>query len=89
MKYAIISDSKQDWDTGEFKSFAILEQGFTREQLLALKAAIPEFREQRKTKPSVSISLSIEGFPAPIGGDDFQEFIFGKIIPMWTLENFE
>jgi hypothetical protein len=89
MKYAIISDSKQDWDTGEWKDFTILIDGLTKEQILALKAAIPEYDEKRKTLHPLSISLSIEGFPLPIRGDDFQEFIFGKIIPMWTLENFE
>ena len=86
-KYAIISDSI--YKDGEWKNFYIIEENLTREQILALKNAIPTYTKELETKHPYNIELQVEGFENTIRGDYFEEYLFGKIIPMSTLENFE
>lgn len=86
-KYAIISDSF--YDDGRWKSFYVLIDNLTKEQVLGLKEAIPQYFLENKSKHPLNIKLKVKGFSYEISGDDFQEYLMGKIIPMWTLENFE
>jgi len=88
MKYAIISEG---WDrhSSRWKDFVILKERLTKENILALKNTIPLFLEECKTKHPSKISLKIEGFEYPISGDSFEEYLRGKIIPMWTLDTFD
>lgn len=85
--YAIISDSH--FVDGEWKTFHILNENLTREQILALKKSIIEFNLECKTKHPLNIYLTIEGFDSQIRGSEFQNYMFGKIIPMCTLETFK
>lgn len=86
-KYAIISDSF--YDDERWKSFYILIDNLTKEQVLGLKEAIPQYFLENKTKHPLNIRLSVKGFDYQIWGSDFQEYLMGRIMPMWTLKEFE
>jgi hypothetical protein len=86
-KFAIIS--KSHYSDGEWKNFHILTEGLTRENILSLKKAIPVYFEELKSKHPLDINLKIEGFELEVRGDDFHDYMCGKIIPMTTLEEFE
>ncbi len=89
MKYAIISELHWDRFTDEWKHFSILTENLSKEQILALKQAYTQFLEESKTKPLFDISIKVEGFECEFSGEEIFEYAQGKIIPMWTLENFE
>lgn len=88
--FAIISDCYRDIDN-RYKDFEIVLQNLTREQILAIKAAMPAYEETLDTSHPKSGYLKIEGIEFSIR----REILFWlyqesyKIIPMWTINNFE
>jgi len=89
MKYAIISESHWDRFTNEWKYFSILTENLSKEQILSLKQAYAQFLEESKTKHPLDIRIKVEGFECEFRGEEISEYAQGRIIPMWTLENFE
>jgi hypothetical protein len=80
LKYAFISE-----DTGR----PILEN-LSKEHVLSFKKVIPEYFEKIKTTHPLQFDLKIDGIDYPINGNFFFELhSCCKIVPMWTLAEFE
>lgn len=90
MKYAIISDSYFP-RFEDHKDFHILIHGLTKEQILSIIKAYKNWTksENYHTVHPIEARIKVEGFEYEFSGDTLQEFYFGKIIPMWTFDEFE